>query len=171
MHTEPIGIPLGLMAPLKCCPRCATAKPATAFPTRVAGRPRPSAYCFECQRIYSREHYLRNKEKHNARRRRNQVRYIARNKRHMKDYLEGRACIDCGVSNPVVLEFDHVRGSKKLEISCMINGGFSWERILQEIAKCEIRCANCHRVKTAIQLGWNDARRDCSIDRGTARAC
>jgi len=54
----------------------------------------------------------------------------------------------------MVLEFDHVRGTKSGNISEMMRGGFSWKRVLEEIEKCEIRCANCHRRKTAVQFQW-----------------
>jgi len=72
----------------------------------------------------------------------------------MREFMAGRSCVDCGNTNLLVLEFDHVRGTKRYEISIMLNAGFAWARIVEEIAKCEIRCANCHRVKTAIQLNW-----------------
>ena len=79
---------------------------------------------------------------------------MARNKRLMREYLEDRGCVDCGNTNPIVLEFDHVRGWKRYDVSVMLNGGFAWTRILEEVAKCEIRCANCHRIRTAAQLKW-----------------
>jgi hypothetical protein len=54
----------------------------------------------------------------------------------------------------MVLEFDHVRGVKVRNISEMVRGKFSWRRILEEIEKCEVRCANCHRRKTARDFKW-----------------
>lgn len=36
----------------------------------------------------------------------------------------------------------------------MVRDRCSWEKVKTEIAKCEIRCANCHAVKTAKQFGW-----------------
>ena len=55
-------------------------------------------------------------------------------------------CIDCGYNvNPAALEFDHVK-EKSFNIS---DGAFkSWYEVFEEIAKCELRCANCHRIKT-----------------------
>ena len=56
-------------------------------------------------------------------------------------------CVDCGYKeNPTALEFDHVRGEKTFTISK--NPSLAWERIEEEIAKCEVRCANCHRIRT-----------------------
>jgi len=71
------------------------------------------------------------------------------------DYLKAHPCIDCGEGNPVVLEFDHRDDCIKVsEIAEMVRRGFSKERVQEEIDKCDVRCANCHRIKTASQLGW-----------------
>lgn len=67
------------------------------------------------------------------------------------EYLQAHPCVDCGEHDPVVLEFDHVRGEKKQDIAMMINNGASWERLLTEIEKCDVRCANDHRRRTASQ--------------------
>lgn len=69
------------------------------------------------------------------------------------DYLREHPCVDCGEADPVVLEFDHVRGEKFATIARMAQG-FSLAKVRAEIAKCDVRCANCHRRKTASQLGW-----------------
>jgi hypothetical protein len=39
-------------------------------------------------------------------------------------------------------------------VSALVNGKYSWSKILEEIEKCDVRCANCHRRRTAKQLGW-----------------
>ena len=64
-------------------------------------------------------------------------------------------CVDCGESRLETLDFDHVRGKKTASISHMMKRGSSLSKIEKEIAKCEVRCANCHRVKTAKELGWS----------------
>lgn len=56
-------------------------------------------------------------------------------------------CADCGNDNPIVLDFDHIR-DKKYNVSQMVHDGFSWAAIKKEIEKCEIVCANCHRIRT-----------------------
>ena|ERR1700730_10670047 len=142
------------MPSVKRCPKCQVLKNASAYASRGSGPWRPCSYCRECQRAYCRAHYLKNKAKHNLRRRLHQVEYIDRNRCRLAAYLSARACIDCGNFNPTVLEFDHVRGTKQLEVSTMAQAGYSWKRILEEIAKCDIRCANCHRIKTSAQFGW-----------------
>ena len=70
----------------------------------------------------------------------------------MWDYLKKHPCVDCGEKNPIVLEFDHLR-DKLIEVSRLVQYT-SINKVQSEIEKCEIRCANCHRRKTAIQFGW-----------------
>ncbi len=69
-------------------------------------------------------------------------------------YLQEHPCIDCGCSDIRVLEFDHVNGQKTDEISHILSQNYGWPRIEAEIAKCEVRCANCHRIKTIERGGW-----------------
>ena len=69
------------------------------------------------------------------------------------EYLRRRCCVDCGEWDPLVLEFDH-RGRKSKAVADLVRSTVSWKRIEQEMAKCEIRCANCHRRKTARERGW-----------------
>ena len=64
-------------------------------------------------------------------------------------YLKDHPCVDCGETDPIVLEFDHLR-DKVFNISEASKYGF--DRIKEEIDKCEVRCANCHRRKTYLQF-------------------
>ena len=57
-------------------------------------------------------------------------------------------CVDCkGTFHPRILEFDHVRGTKKFNISDMVTRLLQEDAILKEIEKCEVRCAPCHRTR------------------------
>jgi hypothetical protein len=67
-------------------------------------------------------------------------------------YLLSHPCVDCGENDPIVLEFDHI-GKKDFDIGSAGGLGFGVTRILAEIAKCEVRCANCHRRKTYHERG------------------
>ncbi len=49
----------------------------------------------------------------------------------------------------MLLPFDHVRGEKKNAIQDIVNLGYGWQYILEEIAKYDVRCATYHRRKTA----------------------
>jgi len=56
--------------------------------------------------------------------------------------------MDCNNSDYRVLEFDHVNGKKINNVSTMVSCGWSLDSIKNEINKCEIVCANCHRIRT-----------------------
>lgn len=90
-----------------------------------------------------------------------QVACRERSKKHQKNnqdlvcqYLSTHPC-PCGEADIVVLDFDHTDPTTKLDnVSTLIGTkGISWERIKAEIDKCVVRCANCHRRKTANELG------------------
>jgi hypothetical protein len=89
----------------------------------------------------------------------NQLKHRLENKRRVWDYLLSHSCVDCGEADPIVLEFDHVRGVKLMNVARMTSGStYSWNKIEAEIAKCDVRCANCHRRKTAIESSfWSPA--------------
>ncbi len=62
--------------------------------------------------------------------------------------------MDCGEGDPVVLEFDQVRGVKKADICALLSHNTGRLKLEGEIEKCEVRCANCHRRKTAKEQGF-----------------
>jgi hypothetical protein len=80
------------------------------------------------------------------------TRHVGRNIAHVYDVLRRAACADCGESDPLVLEFDHV-DLKRAAVTRLAWYGCSLATIDAEIARCEIRCANCHRRKTAKRGG------------------
>ena len=115
------------------------------------------ASCKPCQRAYNQAHYEANKDfyKRKARvhndRRAQELRAIidAERKKHSK-------CPDCRRTWPLVaLDFDHVRGKKLFNISHAPTMACSPKRLLLEIAKCEVVCASCHRVRTANRRSQN----------------
>ena len=64
-------------------------------------------------------------------------------------YLLNHPCVDCGEKDILVLQFDHRdRKMKEGEIRRIIQAGAPLEKVINEIKKCDIRCANCHRRKT-----------------------
>lgn len=71
-----------------------------------------------------------------------------RNRQIVTEYLQSHPCIDCGNTDIRVLEFDHVRGDKLGNISHAVHRTWNEEKLLNEIAKCEVRCCNCHRIVT-----------------------
>jgi len=59
------------------------------------------------------------------------------------------SCNRCGYSNPAALDFHHTTDDKEYSITLMVRRGMKEERIMAEVAKCEVLCANCHRVHHA----------------------
>ena len=102
----------------------------------------------EYNKAYQKKHYADNKDYYkkkaklsNRNRRKWAKEFIKRVKRMY-------GCVDCGIKNPILLEFDHVTGNKINNISDMANQSFGLSTIKDEIRKCKVRCANCHRLKT-----------------------
>ena len=107
-------------------------------------------YCKECKRDADQRNYLKNPE-----------RKYRENYKHKQDirlrvynYLASHPCVDCGESDPMFLEFDHVKGEKLYNIGDLKHQTRAWNLIKKEIAKCVARCVKCHRIKTAEQFGW-----------------
>ncbi len=96
----------------------------------------------------SRKYYLANKEKIKQSARLSNKRRMERNREFVNNYLKNHPCVDCGENNIIVLEFDHIRGQKINAIANMKGSYYSISTIKREIEKCEVRCANCHRIKT-----------------------
>lgn len=102
----------------------------------------------------SREHYRQNKDAYLAKNRRNKRKYRKANRSRKADYLGGLGCIDCGETEPVLLEFAHRDPSAKLANVSQLMGRSAWRKVVVEIAKCDLRCVNCDRKQTAAQFGW-----------------
>jgi len=104
------------------------------------------------QRLARRRYYEANRDKviDRARARSKVIRDAA--KLWLHDYLKEHPCVDCGETNPIILEFDHVR-DKKFNISDAVRKTVLLDQIKVEVDKCEVRCANCHRAKTYRDMG------------------
>jgi protein-arginine kinase activator protein McsA len=137
----------------KKCNKCEKEKEITNFSFKDKKNNRRSTICNECQKEYKNKWYHSNVEnKENFRKTRLDTKKKIKIK--MVEYLSGKYCTDCGEKNIITLDFDHKDGvEKKHNISHMVANAFSWESILSEISKCDIRCANCHRIRTAKQFG------------------
>ena len=104
--------------------------------------------CKFCQSQVSKQHYTKNKQTYLDRARARDILVTEDNQKRLIEYLSCHPCVDCGETDVRVLEFDHVRGKKVNSIAKMMHSHCSWSAIEAEIAKCEVRCANCHRIKT-----------------------
>lgn len=96
----------------------------------------------------SKRHYEAHKDVIKKRTKKRNKTQKQKNRDYVNAFKSLSKCVDCGESNPVVLDFDHVRGEKILCISDMMRGAYSLATIKKEIKKCEVRCSNCHRLAT-----------------------
>jgi hypothetical protein len=87
------------------------------FNWRFKDRGKRDTYCRPCRAAYKREHDAKHKQRYIAQAiaRRRQVR--AERMEFLVDFLRDHPCTDCGEDDPIILEFDHVRGSKLFAIS------------------------------------------------------
>ena len=72
----------------------------------------------------------------------------------LRAYFQEHPCVGCGKTALIVLEFNHPDQAEKItEVSALMTSNATWLRGLVEIEKRDVRCANCHKRRTAVQLG------------------
>jgi hypothetical protein len=133
------------------CYRCGAIKPAAAFAWRRRHVGQRDSFCRPCRKEYGREHYLANRQRYIDQARKQKMRLQLERTRYLIEYFVTHPCVDCGERDPVVLEFDHLR-DKAFNIGSALSRR-NWQAILDEMAKCEVVCANCHRRRTAVRRG------------------
>ena len=91
--------------------------------------------------------YPKNREKH--------IGYVDRIKKKISDFIldykQNNKCTDCGFMGkeyPEVLEFDQIGNNKEFNISTFYQQTSNMDKVKKEIEKCELVCANCHRIRT-----------------------
>lgn len=139
---------------MKECIKCKIKKYLNEFWKKSKSKDWLQSICKVCKRDYN-NNYYKNKSleyKYNKK--------IVSNKRQKKilEYIFNikleRWCIDCWYNKyAAALQFDHIH-SKVSSISKMVKEWNSLNTILAEIEKCEVRCANCHHIRTSKQFGW-----------------
>ncbi|HET9946317.1 MAG TPA: hypothetical protein VFR56_11760 [Actinomycetes bacterium] len=132
----------------RCC-SCGKEQSLDQFNKRKAASDGLQSRCRTCCRLW----YVANAAAHkaNVRRRNDEQRHVLHEQ--LAAYLRQHPCVDCGETDIRCLEFDHRdRSTKSAEISRLVAGAFAWEVLLREIEKCDVRCANCHRRRTADQF-------------------
>lgn len=135
---------------MKICHTCKLSKSLDEFGNNKKNEDGKQGYCKVCGKEKDRKHYADNPVRQakiramNERRRKESIEFIC-------EYFKQHPCVDCGETNPVLLEFDH-RGDKKDCVSCMLM--HSRNKLLQEMEKCDVRCVRCHRLKTARDFGF-----------------
>jgi hypothetical protein len=121
----------------------------------------------EKQKEYQRKHYRDNKEIYRATRKRNEKFYRDRNKNFCHRVKKSFGCVRCSYDKCLTaLEFHHKDASEKdIEISRLIRGKWSIKTIKNEMRKCVVLCANCHRevheeIDNGITHNWEEIIND-----------
>ena len=134
---------------------CKEIKDEEEFSWRFKALGKRDGRCKECRKKYNDEYFNGPaKERHleQIRERKQAAREFARE--YVLNYLNTHPCTECGESDIRVLEFHHVRGEKYDTISHLVSEGVSIKRIQEELNKCEVLCANCHRKLTVDERKW-----------------
>lgn len=132
----------------KTCTLCGCTKSIEDFAWRTKGVRRQSS-CKDCQKAYSSANYARNKEK----RKKRTLEYKKEQRALMRLEKSGKPCADCGQVFPYVcMDYDHLDSDEKRGLVCLMVS--SPNKRQEEIAKCDLVCANCHRIRSAKRAGW-----------------
>lgn len=126
----------------KKCTVCKFLKSTSLFNRKVSSPDGCQTLCRSCSRKLARDRYKNNI---NGERERIYARKIEIKER-FKEFKASLECENCGESDPCCLDFHHKDPKKKdfvLSLAC--KAGYSWERLQEEIQKCAVVCANCHR--------------------------
>ena len=127
---------------MKTCSKCKLSKELTEFGTNKTKKDGLQYSCKICQRAYCKSHYDRNKNVYAKKARRHSLKL-----RNIVRKLKNLPCKDCGISYPYyVMEYDHLK-DKTGNVGILANRG-NLKKVLAEIEKCELVCANCHRERT-----------------------
>lgn len=138
-------MPVPYYTGVKKCSTCGIEKEDDEFHRKGSGL---QSMCKACKRAHHKQYYKKNR----ARFRESIASRRARVREAIAEYKR-RPCADCKQSfHPCVMDFDHVDGEKVQAVSKCGTDGWSWERVMSEIEKCEVVCANCHRMRTHNRL-------------------
>lgn len=140
---------------MKRCSKCKKEKVLNDFSFKIKNAGLRHRQCKKCTRLLIKNHYNKNRQYYLLKAgKRNKILRDTVNKFLCK-YLLKNPCVDCGESDVRVLEFDHKGEIPKFKaVSSLIRLQYPLNKIQEEIDKCEIRCANCHRRKTARDFKW-----------------
>lgn len=130
---------------MKICTICKLEKENLDFNKNKGRKDGLNNICKPCSKSRSKQYYSKNPVKHKLKVKERRKQLVVDNRKLMLDLLKEAKCKDCGNTDFRVFEFDHLR-DKKSNISEMLT--FPWPSILEEIQKCEIVCANCHKLRT-----------------------
>lgn len=131
---------------VKQCSKCKETKSVSNFNKKSINKYQP--YCRPCDNARAREYYAANGDKMRKQISIKRKERVSSLSSQINEIKESTPCADCGEKYPYyVMDFDHIQGEKFANVSVLRNSGVS-KKVWQEIEKCEIVCANCHRQRT-----------------------
>lgn len=97
---------------------------------------------------YQNKWYRKNREYYSS------LKRVGRQKRRdwIQKYKADHPCVNCGESDWRCLDFHHSTGKKEHCIANMVGPRYSFKKIEEEVHKCIVLCANCHRKEHANQV-------------------
>lgn len=145
---------------MKTCTSCKVTKKKSEFHKKGKWLRNP---CKECRKTEAADYYVERGRELRIKRLPLTRKYMRRQRSNRRKWfyelIKDQKCVDCGFADIRALDFDHVRGKKRRMVSAMLCQGYSKESVLTEIAKCEVRCKNCHAIRTAEQQNQYKHRR------------
>lgn len=140
---------------MKVCSTCRLEKALDEFNRKGSA---VQSKCKSCQRAYHRNYYRENKSRFITKNRRNKNRQRKRLRTILLN-VKRRPCQDCGGSfHPWVMELDHRDSTTKTAaVANLVSKGCTDARLLEEIGKCDVVCANCHRMRTYRRMYGKDS--------------
>lgn len=136
---------------MKTCTNCKEQKELAAFNKR---RQAYQSICKECNRQKCHDYYALNRERQIKQVYQSKQKRIRENQSRIRDVL-AIGC-KCGFKDIRALEFHHIYPADKSDgISKLLADGYSWKRLEKELAKCEVICANCHKIETSEAQNWH----------------
>jgi vacuolar-type H+-ATPase subunit D/Vma8 len=138
---------------MKKCIGCGAIKETDEFNKQRRNKDGLNRKCRACQNEWQRVNYKTNDKRKEQIRKAEQA-AVKRNRDLVIQNLK-RGCVDCGYSNILALDFDHVSSDKEFTIADKLSSAMSEKRLQKEIDKCEVVCSNCHRIRTSDRIGGN----------------
>lgn len=145
---------------MKVCTKCNKKKLSSEFGSNISKHDSLQSWCRICTTEYKKQWYKDNSEEAKRRIKLKKEEYRKNNAQFLISYFLKHPCVDCGETDPLVLEFDHRDPKEKTSTVSQLlkdypaSSGQSFSKVVQEIEKCDVRCANCHRKRTARQMNW-----------------
>ena len=156
-------------ADLKYCGDCKKDRSVHEFCKNSGRKDKLQSLCKKCQNVRNKKRYHMNREYFSS------MHMLNKRKRALMNYTKiiteyfSEPCIDCGVVyHPSCMVFDHIDPKLKKRFAKrgnqgvfkLVRDGYSWKLILKEIDKCEVRCQNCHHIKTSKDFEyWSEISR------------